>query len=259
MASQFDDTDFIDREYQQSQQSTLTGESDLVPAPAPAGAPVPAPAAAQPPVSAPAASHTPSPSMAGPRTAPLPTREELEAKVGDTQVRLSQLKRQQEELENQRAALEETRRRRKEFHDGKAELQQQLTRGITLLEEAELALRRDSMQMTKALEGFRESLDKISGSSEEEWTPDNVEVELTRALTAIENGRMEWNAARLKWDFLDGEGGRPTQDRAESSQNEAAIPSLASMPFPQLCRMGLALTWPVVVVGAVLALILLTR
>jgi hypothetical protein len=228
MASQFDDTDFIDREFQQAQQTTV--------------APEPQP------------SHDVGAAIASP-SAPLPTREELEARVGDTQLRLSKLKRQQEELEHQRVTLEETRRRRKEFQDGKAEMQQHLTRGIALLEESELALRRDSTQMTKALEAFREGLDKISGYSEEAWTAETVEIELTRALTSIENARMEWNSARLKWAFLDGEN-RLESAGGEFEQKDSQWASLAELPFQQLCRIGLALTWPLVVIGGI-ALVLL--
>ena len=223
MASQFDDTDFIDRDFEQSEQTAVVTGEEM--------------------------SHD-SPEITPPVSA-LPTREELEAKVGDTQVRLAQLKRQQEDLEQRRVALEETRRRRKEFHGGKTEMVQHLTRGIAMLEESELALRRDCNQMNKSLEAFREGLDKINGYNEEDWTAENVEVELTRALTAIDNARMEWNSARLKWSFLDGEGGLPE----ESSANQAStgwVEQLADLPFKQLCRIGLALTWPLALIGLVL-------
>ncbi len=237
MASQFDDTDFIDREFQESQQTAVIGEEAAEPS-----------VAASPETALTSASAS----------APLPTREELEAKVGDTQVRLSKLKRQQELLEQQRTALEETRRRRKEFQDGKTEMLQHLTRGIALLEESELALRRDSTQMTKALEGFQGSLEKIESFSEEAWTAENVEVELTKALTAIENARMEWNSARLKWSFLDGNGPLPNSEPAESTK-ASAVASIAELPFAQLCRLGIAFTWPLVAIGAIAVAVLLFR
>lgn len=223
MASQFDDSDFVDREFQDSRRTSLSNE------------PHPNPSKA-----------SPSASLAD----PLPTREELEAKVGDTHLRLSKLKQQQKELEQQRVALEEARRRRKEFHDGKAEMQQHLTRGIALLEEAEIALRRDANQMDKTLEAFRDSLEKVSRCSEETWTPETVEVELTRALSSIENARMEWNAARLKWDFLDGESALRADQEASSS-----FADLAALPFLKLCKIGLALSLPLLGIG-VLALVL---
>ena len=262
MASQFDDTDFIDREFQQTQQTALASEQDEASAePTPIAEPIPvteaAPAnKATSPIDSVMATD---PLTSREKTAPLPTREELEARVGDTQLKLSQLKRQQEQLEQQRASLEETRRRRKEFHDGKAEMVQHLTRGIALLEESELALRRDVSQMNKSLEAFREGLGKISHFSEESWTAENVEVELTRALTAIENARMEWNSARLKWSFLDANRPVGGETKGQNQASDLSLEALTVMPFKDLCRLGFGLTWPLAAIGFLGLVLLIFR
>src|SRR5689334_6817983 len=86
-----------------------------------------------------------------------PTREEVDSKVLEVQQRLAEFKRKQEELERERAGLEETRRRQTEFLTGRQELIQSLTRGVGLLEEAELDARRDAEQMAKTLVGFRDA------------------------------------------------------------------------------------------------------
>src|SRR5450755_4631742 len=127
-----------------------------------------------------------------------PTREELEALVGEKQVKLAELKRAQEELERERAGLEELRRRQMEFTTGRQEIVQQLTRGLGLLEEAEFAARRDAEQMVKTVGDFRAALAKVQAIHDEIWTKENFQIELTRALTTVENARMEWNSARLK-------------------------------------------------------------
>src|SRR5437763_16976074 len=80
-----------------------------------------------------------------------PTREEVDRKVVEAQQKLAELKRAQEDLERERAALEELRRRQLEFQNGRQEMVQHLTRGMGLLEEAEFNARRDSEQMTKAM------------------------------------------------------------------------------------------------------------
>src|SRR5438270_8158126 len=134
-----------------------------------------------------------------------PSREEVDARVGDAQQKLADLKRQQEELERERASLEEVRRRQMEFQNGRQEMVHNLTRGLGLLEEAEFTARRDAEQMAKTLGDFRDALSKVEAVREETWTKDNFNVELTRALTSIENGRMEWNTARLKFPMLSGE------------------------------------------------------
>ena len=178
-----------------------------------------------------------------------PTREEVDSRVAEAQQKLAELKREQEELERQRAALEETRRRQMEFQTGRQETMQNLTRGVGLLEEAEFSARRDAEQMAKSLVDLRDALAKIEAIHEESWTKDNFSVELTRALTALENARMEWNTARLKFPVLsspaqDGNAGTPA-----AAPRSASL--LASHSFGELCRLGLGLTWPLALVALV--------
>src|SRR5581483_1266828 len=131
-----------------------------------------------------------------------PTREEVDSRVAETHQKLAELRRAQETLERERAALEETRRRQAEFQTGRHEMLQNLTRGTGLLQEAEFGARRDAEQMSKSLEALRDALSKVEAIKEETWTQDNFNLELTRALTTLENARMEWNAARLKFQIL---------------------------------------------------------
>ena len=95
------------------------------------------------------------------------------------------MKRAQEELERERAALEETRRRQIELQTARQEMIHNLTRGLELLQEAEFSARRDAEQMAKALVDLREALGKIQGIQEESWNKENFSVELTRALTVL--------------------------------------------------------------------------
>jgi hypothetical protein len=183
-----------------------------------------------------------------------PTREEVDLKVVEAQQKLAELKRAQEDLERERAALEESRRRQIEFQTGRQEMAQNLTRGLGLLEEAEFSARRDAEQMAKTIADLRDALTKIQAVQEEAWTKDNFTVELTRALTAIENARMEWNSARLKFPVLSGsvEGSSPVS----ATPAKPAETFLAARDFAGFCKMGLALTWPLAAVS-LLALIVL--
>jgi len=176
-----------------------------------------------------------------------PTREEVDTRVADTQQKLIELKRAQEELERERSALEETRRRQMEFQTGRQEMIHNLTRGLGLLEEAEFTARRDAEQMAKTIADFRDALSKIETVREETWTKDNFNVELTRALTAVENGRMEWNTARLKFPVLTGEKTSVTATPGEQPAQDAF--PVSNRSFGQLCKLGLALTWPLMLVA----------
>ena len=153
-----------------------------------------------------------------------PTGEELEALVSQKHLKLAELKRAQEELERERAGLEELRRRQMELQTGRAEMIQHLTRGIGLLDEAELSARRDAEQMA-------------------------------RALTIVENARMEWNSARLKVPILTA---APVTEPGAAAAGPAA-------PFPgnagtgQLFKIGFFLHWPLWLVGLGILIALLLR
>src|SRR5208282_3488423 len=174
-----------------------------------------------------------------------PTRDEVDRKVVEAQQKLAELKRAQDDLERERAALEELRRRQTEFQTGRQEMIHHLTRGLGLLEEAEFNARRDAEQMVKTVADFRDALDKIQAIHDETWTKENFSIELTRGLTTIENARMEWNAARLKFTVLSG----PAKEKPQTENAPAAAASpLADASFGQLCKFGLAMTWPLILV-----------
>ena len=183
-----------------------------------------------------------------------PSRDEVDSKVGETQQKLAELKRAQEELERERAGLEETRRRQIEFQTGRQETIQNLTRGVGLLEEAEFAARRDAEQMAKSLADMRVALTKVEATNEAAWTRENFAVELTRGLAVVENARMEWNSARLKFPVLSG---APKTEAATPVERELPAPSpFTNQSFGQLCKLGLAFTWPILIALIGIALLL---
>jgi chromosome segregation ATPase len=234
MASKFDESEFIDTDYESTKQSLGLGT-----------------------VTTSTMSAQPSlPSRP-------PSREEIEAKVSDAHSRLAELKRAQEQLERERAALEEARRRRAEFQNGREEMLHHLTRGAGLLQETEFSTRRDAEQMSKTLFDLQEALAKVESLKEEVWTQENWNTELTRALTTLENARMEWNSARLKWPILDGAAAKKA---TQAAQGQHEPPGLAGIvrgkSFLDLCELGLALTWPValaVLLGSAARAVLLLR
>ena len=223
MASQFDPSDFVDSDYQ-SAKSSYAGTATHPAAPL-----------------APAGLHRP------------PTREELDVKVGETQQRLEDLRRAQEQLQRERASLEEARRRQTEFHTGREEILQHLARGVGLLEEAEFTARREVEQMARSLAELRDHLSKVEAIHEAGWTQENWNAELTRALVAIETARNEWNSARLRWPLLNG--ALITTDDAKPKVDAL----LGERSFGDLCRIGFALNWPVAAMGLIVILVLLFR
>jgi len=186
-----------------------------------------------------------------------PSRVEVDSKVTEMQQKLVELKHAQQELERERAALEETRRRQSEVATGRQEMEQHLTRGLGLLEEAEFVARRDAEQMAKAIGEFQDALGKVQSIHEAGWSKDNLNVELTRAMTILENARMEWNSARLKFPVLSG---ALNADPVPSPGGPATLQeALQQKTYSELCKMGLALTWPIALIGLAIVLVLLMR
>jgi hypothetical protein len=72
---------------------------------------------------------------------------------------------------------------------------------------------------------------------------------------------MEWNAARLKFPVLSGQVPEGGASLADATGPRSSL--LATQSFGELCRLGLALTWPLAAVAllalAVLVAILLRR
>ncbi len=222
MATEFDASEFVDREFEAAQRTFRGGSTPLTSTPDDANR--------------------------------APTREEVETKAGELQNRLAELKRAQTELERERAGLEETRRRQSEFTTGRGEMIQNLTRGIALLEDSEFASRRDAEQMARTLGELRDALNKVQSLNDQAWTRENFQIELTRANTAIEGARMEWNGARIKWPLLSGE------NLAKAAPAETPEPTpLAEKSFAELSRLGLAFTWPLLIGILALLVVLIVR
>ena len=193
------------------------------------------------------AGHTHATDTGWATTEAAPTLEQVDADVAAKNQRLAELRQAQEELERERTALEETRRRQIEFKKGREEMLHHLTRGVGLLEEAELTARRDAETAAKTLTDFKDALDKLQAINEQNWSKENFAVELTRALTTVENARMEWNSARVKIHALSDE--IKTDASGKIAAATPAAPALATLGFWKLCKLGLALTWPLLLVA----------
>ena len=197
----------------------------------------------------------PAVSHASPKRDRSTDREELDTQSVDLQKRVTDLSRELEEVERERVTVEESRRRFANFETGRDEMLQELTRGLGLLEEAEHDARRNAEQMSKTIVDVRETLDKVGKLEDIDTNRDDWKVQLTRNLTTLENARMEINSAKLKWPIL-----TQMPEESEALEGQGATTGGTPQSFGQLCLMGLALTWPLVLMGlAIFAYILLNR
>jgi len=184
--------------------------------------------------------------------------EELDDQVSTLQTQLANLNHARDKLEREKATVEESRRRFSEFQTGREEMLHELTRSLGLLEEAQLDAQRDAEQMTRSMDDLRDALTKVDSLVEVDTHDEDWKVLLTRNLTTIENARMELNSARLKWTLLSG-----IRDDESQGFTAPVQPGQTGLPLPksfgQLCLWGLALTWPVLLIGAAITVVLLLR
>ena len=184
-------------------------------------------------------------------------REELDNQVSSLQTKLADLNRAREKLEREKATVEESRRRFAEFQTGREEMLHELPRSLGLLEEAQLEASREAEQMARTMEDLRDALTKVDALEEVDTHDEQWKVHLTRNLTTIENARMELNAARHKWLILSGTGENERESFAAPLPTANGLPMPAS--FGQLCLWGLALTWPVLLIGSAIVTVLLLK
>tara|TARA_Y100000588_G_C14047618_1_gene835674 strand:+ start:372 stop:1022 length:651 start_codon:yes stop_codon:yes gene_type:complete len=184
--------------------------------------------------------------------------EELDNQATYLQTQLAELNRAREKLEKEKATVEESRRRFSEFETGREEMLHEITRSLGLLEEAHMDSQREAEQMARTLNDLRDALLKVEDLEDVDTQNDQWKVLLTRNLTTIENARMELNSARLKWVILNGEQENPLSSSmgvVPNSPNGLPVPT----SFGKLCLWGLALTWPLLLVGITVAIALLLK
>lgn len=141
--------------------------------------------------------------------APPPHQEEVDTKLDAAREQLLTLRRQQEELERQKGELEELRRKQEEYSRGKAEMIDNITRGLVTLDREQLQTQRVAELCDKTGAAFRDYLEQLQAINDEEWNSSTVRAELSAALAVIENSRLEYNRARTKLDCLNPGAGQP--------------------------------------------------
>ncbi len=220
-----DETDFVDRDYQVARSGNAGTTPSVIPSPAASG-----------------------------RRAP--TREELDSQLTATQQQLTKLREAQEQLERARAAVEELRRKRAEYQNGRDEMLQHLTRAIGILEKTELDARREAEQAARSLEGLRTAIQNVNGLNEQMWTEETWDTELNKALVTLENARMEWNSARLRWPVVDGQPSMGHGASGVGTDRSTLETIVRETDFGQLCRLGFALTWPLAAIATIVLIVL---
>jgi hypothetical protein len=172
--------------------------------------------------------------------------EHLDSQVQKAQEQLLQLRRQQEQIEKQKRELEELSRRQEELENGRAEMSDKLTRALVVLEREAYSAQNRMEQIRTARESFTQHLGLIEAIDPRSWNPSDLHKELSRALSTVDDARTEYSEqhSRLQAAASSGEAPLPdaTTDAYQSSDGRS---------FVQWLQIGIALTLPLIIFGAI--------
>jgi len=182
--------------------------------------------------------------------------DEIDIKVQQAQSALLDLKRQQDEIERQKRELEELSRKQREFELGRREVFEKITRGLVVLERQEFEIRREAEQLQAIREGFSEQVEQIESIKPQDWSPRELQSELTRALAVIDQADAVYTQARARIEVLREESVVENREDEASYDEEGKI---AGRSFFGSLMQGFAFTLPLMVFLFILTLIFLAH
>lgn len=182
--------------------------------------------------------------------APAPL-EDMDHKVKVAQEQLLALRLQQEEVEKQKQYLEALRQKQERFVAGKRDLAEKLTRSVSGLDRELYDAQKLVEELSLTKDTFNRHLDVLRALQPEKWQRHQVDDELDRALTAVEDAEDDFAKGTRRVAAARATESAPFVDTASS----AADPAAASDDHLTWLRRGFAFTLPMM--GAIfLALIL---
>jgi chromosome segregation ATPase len=173
--------------------------------------------------------------------------EHLDSQVQKAQDQLLQLKRQQEQIEKQKRELEELSRKQEELERGRAELTDKLSRSLVVLEREAYDTQKKLEQLRATRESFGQHLELIEAIDPKSWNPADLNKELSRALSTVDDARTEFSQqrSRLQADEGTGDVGLP-----EAAPDVADLLNEGS-DFGHWVKIGFAFCLPLILFGIV--------
>ena len=174
--------------------------------------------------------------------------EHLDSQVQKAQEQLLQLKRQQEQIEKQKRELEELSRRQEELERGRAEMTDKLTRSLVVLEREAYDAQRKMEQLRATRESFGQHLELLEAIDPRTWNPAELNKELSRALSTVDDARTEYSQQRSRLQATADENEAVPLPEATSGFESSGGPAHS---FGQWLQIGLAFTLPLMIFGLI--------
>jgi len=179
--------------------------------------------------------------------------EHLDTQVQRAQEQLFSLKRQQEVIERQKRELEELSRRQEQLQNGKAEMVDRFTRALVVLERETYDAQKRVEQLQSIHDSFQQHLDVLDSINPKAWEGLDINKELTRALSAVDDARAEYSKSIPKISpESDTDGSDPLAATAGLRYETPAEPE---RDFMFWLKAGFAFTLPLIVAGIIVVLL----
>lgn len=188
-----------------------------------------------------------------------PMHENMDQRVHLAQERLSRLRKEADDIEREKHALEELRRKQQGFIHGRTDMLERLSRAVALLDRESTDSRRKIEQMLFMREAFAEHMEAVHSLTPEDWSRQNLQQELTTALSVIEDAKMEYDRNMARFQAFTQ---MPVPSNAPSASGAPVVAAKPLLPmgyskatFLQWAFCGLAFTAPILILLGMLALI----
>lgn len=183
---------------------------------------------------------------------------EVNDQVVQAMEELERLRKRQEDLEREKQELEDLRRKQEEYERGKREMIERFTQSLVTLEKDELQAERMGELLGATRKRFKNMLNEIQSIAEEGWPEETIRDELNKALTLIEDARMEFNKAMSR---IEGAGGEKQAPAHHAAALQEGLPYREpDRSFGYWLKAGIAITLPlIIVILAVAAVYFLLR
>ena len=170
---------------------------------------------------------------------------EFDEQLACAQQQLKELKKQEEQIENQKAELELLRQMQSSFNRGKVEMLDNLQHAITLLERERLDAEQRILQYSRAQSIFKRTLDNIGALNPEDCPHSNLHDELTQANSLIEDARDEYMRTLKHLDNLNSPD--DSSLTGNESINHISTASIGFRNFHYWFKSGFAFSLPLIV------------
>ena len=178
--------------------------------------------------------------------------ERLDSQVQKAQDELSALRRKAETIERQKRELEELARRQELLHNGRSELVEKFTRALVVVEREGYEAQKRVELLQTIHDNFTAHLQTIEAISPKTWDPAEINRELTKALSAVDDARVEYNRSLPKIS-VDADEAGASAGYELGEEHEAS-----DHGFLYWLKAGTAFTLPLTVVGVILLFILIS-